>query len=174
MNNKGAYFMDENQFEDIIVKYPELIEEGLRFKIRQKYLNNIDRNYIDIIFKDRLGYHLIIELKIGPIKSEHIDQVKKYEEIYNSTHSQKTRIMLVGNKVSKSMIQRLDREKIEYKELKISGLKLYLEKKQDHTFLRYFRKNDHKKKKPRMKGTKVPRHERVGALTGTRSVMQQY
>ena len=31
--------MDENQFEDIIEKYPELIEEGLRFEGRQIYLN---------------------------------------------------------------------------------------------------------------------------------------
>jgi len=53
--------MDENQFEDIIEKYPELIEEGLCLKGRQTYLNNIDRNYIDILFKDRLGCYLIPE-----------------------------------------------------------------------------------------------------------------
>ena len=145
---------------------PELIEEGIRFKGRQKYLNKIDRNFIDLIFEDRIGYHLIIELKIGPIKFEHIDQIKKYGEIYKSTYSKNTRMMLVGNKINKSMVQILNMEKVEYKEIKISELKLFLKKKEDHIFLRYFDKSDQMKREPRKKGTKVPRHERVGVLTG--------
>jgi hypothetical protein len=158
--------MDENQFEDIIEKYPELIEEGLRFEGRQIYLNENDRNYIDLLFKDRLGNHLIIELKVGSIKPEHIDQIRKYEEIYNSLHSKKTRIMLVGNKVNERMMRILERDKVEYKELKISEIKIYLKKRSDNIFLRYFDKNQQNKRKARKSGEKIPRHERVGVLTG--------
>jgi hypothetical protein len=158
--------MDENQLEDIIERYPELIEEGLILLGRQVYLNGDGRNYIDMLFKDRSDCHLIMELKISQITSEHIAQIKKYKELYKALQSDKTRIMLVGKNISKSMKQLLDLEKIEYKELKMTDIKLFLKKKEDHVFLRYFDENNPKKRKQRKRETKVQRSERVGVLTG--------
>ena len=54
--------MNESQFEDILEKYPELIEEGLSLIGRQVWIKG---KYIDLLFNDRYGQKLIVELKKG-------------------------------------------------------------------------------------------------------------
>jgi hypothetical protein len=158
--------MDENQFEDIIVKYPEMIEDGLKLMGRQIFLYDTGRNYIDILFKDQSGYHLIIELKIGPIIMSHIDQIKKYEKIYQSLRLVRPRIMLAGNMITQTMIQRLKREHVGYKVIKVSEIKVFLKKRGDFAFLRYFEQHEKHKREKKIIGKKLPRKERVGVLTG--------
>ena len=68
----------EKYFEDIICKYPELIEEGLTLIGRQVTLYG---SRMDILFEDKFKRKLIIELKAGPIKDEHIGQILTYEGI---------------------------------------------------------------------------------------------
>jgi RecB family endonuclease NucS len=55
----------EKNFEDIIARYPELIEEGLTLKGRQVTLYG---RRMDLLFEDKFKRKLIVELKIGPIK----------------------------------------------------------------------------------------------------------
>ena len=52
--------MDERTFEDIICKYPELIEEKLSFKGRQVIVKG---KRVDVLFEDRYGQQLIVEVK---------------------------------------------------------------------------------------------------------------
>jgi len=66
----------EKIFEDIICKYPSLIENGLTFIDRQK---TIYGRRMDILFEDKFKRQLIIELKSGPIKDEHVGQILSYE-----------------------------------------------------------------------------------------------
>jgi RecB family endonuclease NucS len=54
--------MKESDFESILERYPELIEEGLILEGRQVA---IGRKHIDLLFHDRLGQKLIVELKRG-------------------------------------------------------------------------------------------------------------
>lgn len=42
--------MLEREFEDILAKYPELIEDGLSLEGRQV---NVDRKFMDLQFKDK-------------------------------------------------------------------------------------------------------------------------
>ena len=55
----------KKDFENILIKYPELIEDGLELLNRQVAIYG---RRIDILFKDKFNRKLIIELKIGPIK----------------------------------------------------------------------------------------------------------
>jgi RecB family endonuclease NucS len=59
--------MRESDFELIISRYPELIENGLVLKGRQV---KIQGKAIDLMFEDRHGQKLIVELKRGPILRE--------------------------------------------------------------------------------------------------------
>ena len=56
--------MEEKLFEDIICRYPELIENDLLFKGRQVTFN---RKRVDVLFEDRHGQILIVELKKGTV-----------------------------------------------------------------------------------------------------------
>ena len=51
--------MQEQDFEDILVKYPHIIEEGLRLKGRQLVVFG---RRIDLLFEDRFGRKLLVEL----------------------------------------------------------------------------------------------------------------
>jgi hypothetical protein len=57
--------MKEREFENILERYPELIEGGLTFEGRQVA---IGRRHIDLLFRDRFGQRLIVELKRGTIR----------------------------------------------------------------------------------------------------------
>ena len=58
--SKESTNMDERTFEDIICKYPELIEEKLSFKGRQVIVKG---KQVDVLFEDRYGQQLIVEVK---------------------------------------------------------------------------------------------------------------
>lgn len=68
--------MKEKQFEEILCRYPELLEEGLTLHGRQVRVRG---KIVDLLFKDRYGQKLIVELKQGPIRREHIAQLLDYE-----------------------------------------------------------------------------------------------
>ncbi len=124
--------LSEKVFEDIICKYPELIEGGLIFKERQ--LNLYGRR-MDILFEDEFKRKLIIELKVGPIKDEHIGQILSYEGMLLSAEDPTIRIMLVGNRVPPNIQRSLDHHGIAWKEISIMQLKEFLNQKQDNNFL---------------------------------------
>lgn len=121
----------EKNFEDIICKYPELIERGLIFKGRQI---SIYGKRIDILFEDKFGQKLIIELKIGPIDREHIGQVMEYEGEVLSEEEPTARIMLVGNRVPPNLQRALSHHGIEWKEVSLAQLRDFLETKNDKEF----------------------------------------
>ena len=104
--------ISEKQVEDILCKYPELIEEGLSFKGRQIRLYG---NRIDILFEDKFGQKLIVELKAGPIDRKHIGQVMEYEGAVLSEKDPTARIMLLGNRVPPNFRKALDHHGIEWR-----------------------------------------------------------
>lgn len=125
----------EKNFEDIICKYPELIETGLVLKGRQLILYG---RRIDILFEDKFKRKLIIELKIGPIKDEHIGQILSYEGMLLSSDDPSVRVMLVGNRVPPNIQKSLDHHGIAWKEISFLGLKEYLAEKNDAALLKLF------------------------------------
>ncbi len=129
----------EKVFEDIICKYPELVENGLTLKGRQITLYG---RRIDILFEDKYNRKLIIELKAGPIKDEHIGQILSYEGMLLTADDPTLRIMLVGTRVPPNLQKSLDHHGIAWKEITYSYLNKYIEEKNDTFYLSFFEKED--------------------------------
>ena len=127
--------MNERQFEDILTKYPELIEEGLSLSGRQVW---IEGKCIDLLFNDRHGHRLIVELKKGPILRKHIAQLLDYEGHFLIPDDPTVRVMLIGNRVPNNLQRALDHHGFEWKELKIGILEKFLIEKDDQDLLKIF------------------------------------
>lgn len=141
--------ISEKQFEDIICKYPDIIEDNLAFQGRQIHVHG---KIMDILFKDKFGQNLIVELKIGPIDRKHIGQVMEYEGNVLSIEDPTARVMLIGNRVPPNLKRALDHHGVEYKEISISQLKDFLKSKHDKKLLNLF--NDLDKDTIETKGVK--------------------
>lgn len=124
-------FLEKN-FEDILVKYPELIEDDLRLKGRQITLYG---RRIDLLYEDRFKRKLLVELKRGPIKDEHIGQIMSYEGMLLSADDPSIRIMLIGNRVPPNIGRSLDHHGIAWKEISFSILTEFLREKKDSELL---------------------------------------
>lgn len=125
----------EKDLEDIISKYPEIIEDGLTLKERQ--LTYFGRR-MDLLFEDKFKRRLILELKNGPIKDQHIGQIMSYEGMLLTSDDPTVRIMLVGTRVPPNIQRTLDHHGIAWKELTYSHLKRFLLEKEDELFLNLF------------------------------------
>jgi hypothetical protein len=123
--------MKEQDFESILVKYPDLIEDGLTVLGRQL---TIYRRRMDILFEDKFKRKLIVELKAGPIKDEHIGQILSYEGMILSSEDPTIRIMLIGTRVPPNIQKSLDHHGIAWREITFSRLKEFLIEKDDKEF----------------------------------------
>jgi hypothetical protein len=124
--------LHEKDFEDILSEYPDLIEEGLKLKGRQVTLYG---RRIDLLFEDRFGRQLLVELKAGPIKDEHIGQILSYEGMLLSHENPTIRVMLIGTRVPPNIQKSLDHHGIAWREISHSRLRAFLEEKNDIKFL---------------------------------------
>ena len=127
--------MIEREFENIISRYPCLIEEGLFLKGRQVY---VEGKYVDLLFKDRHGQNLIVELKVGTIVRKHIAQLLEYEGHFLTSDDPTVRVVLIGNRVPRNLQRALDHHGFEWKEIPLSRLSDFLEKRMDREYLKYF------------------------------------
>ena len=124
--------MKEKDFEEILIKYPELIEDGLKIVGRQL---SIYGRRMDILFEDKLKRKLIVELKVGTIKDEHIGQILSYEGSMLFTEEPSIRVMLIGNRVPPNLKRSLDHHGVAWKEISLSSLREFLLNKQDGEYL---------------------------------------
>jgi Endonuclease NucS C-terminal domain len=125
--------MNEKDIEDIVFKYPSLIEEGLKIRGRQVCVNG---KYIDLLFEDRFGQKLIVELKKGTIVRKHIGQIMDYEGHLLSPDDPTVRIMLIGNRVPENFRRSLEHHGIEWKELSFKFLSNFLQEQNDFELLK--------------------------------------
>jgi len=130
-------FMNEKIFEDILIKYPALIEDGLVLTGRQV---TVYGRRMDLFFKDVHGRQLIVELKAGPIKDQHIGQVMSYEGLVLSHENPDLRIMLIGTRVPPNIQRSLDHHGIAWKEITISDIQRFLTKEKDGEFNKFLEK----------------------------------
>jgi len=120
--------MKESDFESILAKYPDIIEDGLILIGRQK---TIYGRRMDLLFEDRFKRQLIVELKAGPIKDEHIGQILSYEGMLLSADNPDIRVMLIGIRVPPNIKKSLDHHGVAWKEITISQIKEFLSSKGD-------------------------------------------
>ena len=95
----------ETDLEDVLAKYPELLEDGLRLISRQSVVYG---RRIDLLFLDQHGRRLLVELKWGALKDKHIGQLLAYEGSLVSADNPDIRIMLVGTRVPPNIARALD------------------------------------------------------------------
>ena len=127
--------MKEQTFETILAKYPALIENGLVLKGRQVSMYG---RRMDLLFEDAFQHKLIIELKVGPIKDQHIGQVLSYEGMLLSADDPSVRVMLIGNRVPHNIRRALDHHGIGWQEISVSSLVAHLKAKSDLELLGLF------------------------------------
>ncbi len=124
--------LSERLFEDILVKYPELIEDKVKYIGRQV---NYFGKRIDILFEDRYNEKLIIELKRGNLKRDALSQVLEYEGYILSEKDPSARVMIIANRIPFNLKKAMDHHGIEYKEITQKHLMEFLEQR-DSTIYR--------------------------------------
>jgi hypothetical protein len=125
--------MKEQDIEDIVAKYPSVIEEGLVLRGRQV---NVKGKYIDLLFEDRFGQKLIVELKRGAIIREHVGQIMDYEGHLLSPDDPNVRVMLIGNRVPENLRRSLEHHGFEWKELSFTFLSDFLQERNEFDLLK--------------------------------------
>jgi hypothetical protein len=115
--------MYEREIEDVLAEHPELIEEGLTLLGRQVAVAG---RRMDLLFEDKNKRKLIVELKRGTIKDDHVGQVISYAGGLLTQEDPTARIMLVGTRVPPSFQKSLDHFGIAWKELSTEMIARYL------------------------------------------------
>jgi hypothetical protein len=116
--------LSERLFEDILVKYPALVEDKLRYLGRQ--VTHYGKR-IDILFEDRFKEKLIVELKIGNLQRNALSQVLEYEGYVLSEKDPTSRVMIIANRIPLNLKKAMDHHGIEYKEITLNHLFEFLE-----------------------------------------------
>ncbi|MGE7687749.1 endonuclease NucS domain-containing protein [Lysinibacillus sp. NPDC097214] len=117
--------LSEKEIEDILVLHPELIENGLTLLGRQEQLEN---RRTDITFKDNMGRLLLVELKKNIVLEEHVDQIEDYIHKLKKSFVGELRGMLIGQVISPSIQLLCIQKNIEWKEIVVEDIYLYLQK----------------------------------------------
>ena len=106
--------LSESDMEEIISKHPEMVEGDLMLKGRQVYVSGLR---IDLLFVDKFGDRLIVELKKGTVTRSHVAQLMEYSGAIPEEQRSVTRVMLIANVVPPRWKKALDVHGIEYREL---------------------------------------------------------
>jgi len=123
--------LQENDIENIISKYPELIEEGLNLIGRQKTLYG---RIMNILFEDKFKRKLIIKIVLEQIADDYIEQILSYDGFLLSKEDSNLRFMLVGINLPPSFQKDLKFHEIDFFELSNSYIKAFLNDKNDKDF----------------------------------------
>jgi hypothetical protein len=153
--------MLEKHFEDVLCKYPALIESGLEFIDRQI---NVGGKFADLLFEDRFGQKLLVELKKGVIKREHMAQLLEYEGHFLSSENPDIRVMLIGNRVPPNISKALDHHGFEWKEISEEALKEHLQMNNDHGLLPFF---ENTVEKPPLRVSTTPNESKKSSNRGS-------
>ena len=114
----------EKDIEDILEKHHDyFIEPGLKFKSRQV---SVKGGRADLLFVDRFGDELLVELKRGTVKREAIAQLIDYLGNLANENS-RMRLMLIAGSIPANWKNALDRQGIEFKEYIERDYLTYLE-----------------------------------------------
>lgn len=132
LSHEKGRAMKEKHLEDILEKYSDLIEPGLTLLRRQPVMYG---RRMDMLFEDKDKRKLVVELKAGLIKDEHIGQLICYQGMLLTVEDSMVRAMLIGTRVPPYIKKALDHYGISWREVKISHLKDFLSKAKDNELL---------------------------------------
>lgn len=109
-----SFKFSEGDIEEMIARHPEIIERGLTLKGRQVTFRG---KRVDLILTDRFGDTLIVELKKGVIRREHIGQLAEYLGHVGEGEEGRIRIMLIGSVIPQYLRRGMERLGIEFREM---------------------------------------------------------
>lgn len=132
--------MDERTLQEIIFKYPSLIENMLLAKGMEV---QVQGKRVDVLFEDRHGQKLILEVKKGTIRREDVAQLLDYEGYFVSKENPNVRVMLVGTRVPENLRRSLDHHGFEWRELSITSLVNFLNQEGDNDLLSRIQQGDY-------------------------------
>jgi hypothetical protein len=130
---------NERNFEDVLARYPELIEAGLRLIGRQVSLYG---GRCDLLFEDAFHRRLLIELKWGPIRDEHVGQILRYVGSILSGDNPDLRVMLIGNRVPVNIGRSLDHLGIAWRQINRTDILQFVKERDDVEFISVFDSDD--------------------------------
>jgi hypothetical protein len=115
-------------FEDILCKYPELIEPGLKCKARGMEFYGYT---VDILLEDKSRRKLAITVRTAPIKEEHIGDLVSYKSTVLTGEDPAMRVMLVSDKIPPHLQKSLEHGDVAWKEITTFQIKEHLNKAGD-------------------------------------------
>lgn len=109
--------MLEREMEDLIANYPNHFfpRHDFVLKGRQQSFRGVGR--FDLLFTDRYGMDVLMELKAVPAKYEVIDQIARYRDALVGLGSTRIIMWLVAPTIPRSMCEFLSHLGIEYTEI---------------------------------------------------------
>jgi len=121
LEDSGEFIMyvDELEMRDILFEHPEIIEEGLKIREKEK---QIDGGSIDLFGYDKEGRPVIIELKRVTADREAVYQLYSYVKAYMDKTGVKPRGILVAPSFTQSALEALQRLKLEWREINLKKL----------------------------------------------------
>jgi RecB family endonuclease NucS len=113
--------ISEKEMEDAIVANPEkyLGESGLKLVARQYKIGN----YIfDLLFEDRHGAKLIVEIQKGTLDRNHTYKIFDYHDEYKDNNPKEfVELMIIANIIPRERQDRLRSKGIDYREIPINS-----------------------------------------------------
>jgi len=118
----------EDDFADALIAHPEeLLGEPLKF-LKRKFW--IGRYEIDLLFEDRHGGRLIVELQRGSLDRYHLYKVLDYYDEYKDRHPDEfVEVAVVANLISPERKARLAKRGINFREIPAEIIEKYLSAK---------------------------------------------
>jgi len=103
---------NESQVEDILVRYPEVLEKGIELIERQELK---ERGKPDLVFRDRNGNILVVEVKREQATRQTADTLAGYIDDQKKKHKgNKIRGWIVCGEVDDKIIEAVERLKPKY------------------------------------------------------------
>ncbi|WP_102335652.1 endonuclease NucS domain-containing protein [Salimicrobium jeotgali] len=76
LTTNDIYHLRESDIENFIESYPDCLENNLQLVGRQKRFS--DKSRLDLLFKDKAGIYVVVEIKKGLIDEDTYQQLKGY------------------------------------------------------------------------------------------------
>ncbi len=111
--------LSEREMEDLVLEHSdELLEPGLELIQRQFA---IGAYRFDLLFRDRRGAHMIVELQVGKLDRSHTYKILDYYEEYKFQHPDEyVELMVVATEIPVERKRRLTDHGIEHKEISLA------------------------------------------------------
>lgn len=120
-------------FEDILCKYPELIEPGFSVKGRHVELYGQE---VDILLVDKFKKRLAVQVRVSPIENEHLGTMVSNQEKILSGEAGDITVMMVSDKIPPRLQTTLEHNSVAWKEITVSQIKEHLTARNDTGMLR--------------------------------------